>query len=294
MKIFLRNIKERFSMMTWMILGFSALVFSTSCSEESLPESGSQPDLNPPSAAFVAKQSDTDWMTFEMQNLSDEATDYVWDLGDGTTVTKDDQTSVFHTYAGEGEYTVSLKALDKLLQESVSSQVVLVEEPPTPPAILPNVLESSFEDNSLPDGTGDGRDSWRSDLGGVIQITSSPVFQGSQAAKFPKEGDRVGYQELQVSPNTDYIISYYYTMKEEAGGNMTVTILNKGISDLSEVADATLVANVGTDNTDSDTYVKVSLPFNTGLTGKIAILMTNEVVESRVDVFSIELVAPAP
>lgn len=294
MKNILRNINGRFSMMTWMIFGLGTLVLATSCSEESLPEAGSQPDLNPPEAKFVANQSDTDWLLYEMQNLSSESTDYAWDLGDGTVVVKDDNTSVFHTYAAEGEYTVTLKASDKLLQESVSSQVILVEEPPAPPAILPNILESSFEDNSLPDGTGDGRDSWRTDLGGVIQITSSPVYQGSQAAKFPSAGDRVGYQELQVSPNTDYIITYYYTMKEEAGGNMTVTVLNKSISDFSEVADATLVEHIGMDNTDSGTYVRVSLPFNTGLTGTIAILMTNAGVESRVDAFSIELVAPTP
>ena len=75
---------------------------------------------------------------------------------------------------------------------------------------------------------------------------------------------------------------------------MTVTILNGPIADLSEVADKTIVANVGTDQTDANEYVRVSLPFNTGNTGTIALLLTNEGVESRVDAMMIEYIAPAP
>ena len=58
----------------------------------------------------------------------------------------------------------------------------------------PIILEAGFEDDTLPEGGGDGRDSWRnSDLGGVIQITGSPVTFGDQGAKLPvPAGDRVG------------------------------------------------------------------------------------------------------
>ena len=39
----------------------------------------------------------------------------------------------------------------------------------------------------------------------------------------------------------------------------------------------------------SQTYVKVSIPFNTGTNGTIAILITNEGVECRADLFEIEV-----
>ena len=43
---------------------------------------------------------------------------------------------------------------------------------------LPMVSEGGFEDNTLADGTGDGRDSWKnSALGGTIQITSGPLVR---------------------------------------------------------------------------------------------------------------------
>jgi len=35
---------------------------------------------------------------------------------------------------------------------------------------IPMVSEGGFEDNTLAEGTGDGRDSWRNSLGGVIKL----------------------------------------------------------------------------------------------------------------------------
>ncbi|MFD1315105.1 PKD domain-containing protein [Namhaeicola litoreus] len=255
--------------------------------EFDLPEEGSIEDKTPPSANFGAMQSDTDWMTYTFSNLSNSATDYLWDFGDGNTSTELEPS---FTFPGEGTFSVTLTASDKLGVTSTVTKEVEVIEPEAPAALLPPVLEGSFEDGTLPDGSGDGRDSWRTDLGGVIQITSSPVYDGSQAAKFPSAGDRVGYQELTLTPNTDYKLIYYYTMKEEAGGNLTVSVLGGSITDLSQVPGATLASHIGTDNTSSDTYVKVELPFNTGANSTVAILITNEVVECRADGFSLELV----
>ena len=94
---------------------------------------------------------------------------------------------------------------------------------------------------------------------------------------------------MTVSANTDYVVTYYYTMKEDGDGSMTVAILGGGITDLDQAEAATLVKKVGTDQTDSGAYVKVDLFFNTGDNTTIAILMTNEGVESRVDEVSIAL-----
>ena len=261
-----------------------ALTFSMfSCSDFELPEAGSIPDLTPPSAAFGASVSPDNNLTINFANLSKSATDYMWDFGDGNTSTNKDASN---TYPDVGQYTVTLIASDKLGATSTTSQMVVVEEQK---AILPVIQEAGFEDGTLPDGSGDGRDSWRNDMGGVIQITSSPVYQGEQAAKFPSAGDRVAYQALTVSANTDYVVTYYYTMKEEDGGSMNVAILSGGITDLDQAEAATIVKEEGMDNSDSGTYTKVDLRFNTGDTTTIAILMTNVGVESRVDEVSIAL-----
>ncbi|WKK66445.1 PKD domain-containing protein [Lutimonas zeaxanthinifaciens] len=270
---------------TKVLMGFTmAITFSMfSCSDFELPEAGSIPDLTPPEAKFGAVVSPENNLTINFANLSTSATDYMWDFGDGNTSTDVDASN---TYADIGQYTVTLTASDKLGATSTTSQIVVVEEQK---AILPVIQEPGFEDGTLPDGSGDGRDSWRNDLGGVIQITSSPVYSGEQAAKFPSAGDRVGYQALTVSANTDYVVTYYYTMKEDGDGSMTVAILGGGITDLDQAEEATLVKKVGTDQADAGTYVKVDLFFNTGDNTTIAILMTNEGVESRVDEVSIAL-----
>ena len=160
-----------------------------------------------------------------------------------------------------------------------------------PAAIIPPILESSFEDNRLPNGIGDGRDSWRnSDLGGVIQITSSPVYEGSQASKFPSAGDRIAYQELTVTPNSDYILSYFYTLKTNNPGSITVSVIaGGGHTDLTAALAATIEAFEGTDQSSSSTYVPVSISFNSGANDTVSILVTNQGEEARIDSFSIAL-----
>lgn len=245
-------------------------------------------DATPPEAEFSFTQGvgpNEEWKDYTFANLSTSATTYSWDFGDGNTSTEVDGAN---TYAGEGTYTVTLTASDALGVTSTFSQTFEVVEPEAPMAIVPDILEASFEDNSLPDGTGDGRDSWRnSDLGGVIQITSSPVQNGAQAAKFPSAGDRIAYQELTVSPNSDYTIKYYYTIKTSNPGSITVSVLaGGGITDAS--AATTIASFEGTDQTSASDYVMVSLPFNTGANDTIAIYVSNQGEEARLDNFTIE------
>ena len=277
------NIKKLINTKVLMSLAVAMTFSLSSCSDFELPEAGSLPDLTPPSAAFGAVVSPDNNLKVNFANLSTSATDYVWEFGDGNSSTDKDASN---TYPDVGQYTVTLTASDKLGATSTSSQIVVVEEQK---AILPVIQESGFEDGTLPDGSGDGRDSWRNDMGGVIQITSSPVYQGEQAAKFPSAGDRVAYQALTVSANTDYVITYYYTMKESGDGAMTVAILSGGITDLDQAEAVTIVKEEGKDQADANTYTKVDLRFNTGDTTTIAILLTNVGVECRVDEVSIAL-----
>ena len=274
---------------TWsMFTAVLLLTLITSCEEEVYPEAGSLPDGTPPSAAFSATQGvgfDDEWRTYSFSNQSSSATDFSWDFGDGNSSTEFEPSNL---YPGEGTFTVSLTASDKLGVTSTYSEEITIVEPEAPSAIIPPILEAGFEDNSLPDGTGDGRDSWRLSGAGVIQITNSPVYNGSQAAKFPSAGDRAGYQAIEVTPNSDYTLSYYYTMKTSGTGNITVWILPGEVTEFSQIDTSEALASyVGTDQTDANTYVQVDLPFNTGANDKVAILITNEGVESRLDDVSI-------
>lgn len=269
-------------------LSVLTLFVAISCDfEYELPEAGSIADLTAPMASFSASQSEENFLNYSFSNLSVSATTYSWDFGDGNSSTSKDGTN---TYPSEGSYTVVLSVSDALGVQSTFSKIITVEEPPAPAAKVPTVLEASFEDNSLPDGSGDGRDSWRNDFGGVIQITSSPTQDGDQAAKFPSAGDRVAYQAgLEVTPNTDYVLTYYYTIKTSPEGSISLNVLGGGIASLSEVASKSLAEHVGSDQTDANAYVKVDLEFNSGANETIAILVTNQGSEARLDNISIDL-----
>ena len=257
-----------------------------SCEQFELPEAGSIADLTPPSANFSASLNG-DYLTYKFDNLSISATDYIWDYGDGNTSTDFNGANV---YDGEGTYTVTLTASDKLGVSSTYSSIITVVKPPKPVVLLPTILEAGFEDYDLPDGTGDGRDSWRTSLGEIMQITSSPVYEGSQAAKFPSDGTRIAYQELEVSPNADYVLTYYYTIKASPVGSITVSVLGGALTDLANAASQKIASFKGTDQTDDNTYVQVDLPFNSGNNTIVAIYATNEGAESRLDSFSIRVV----
>ena len=140
--------------------------------------------------------------------------------------TLEDQEIVFN-FPSPGDYMVSLVVTDNLgKSDATLSQVRVNQAVPTIP--VPEIGEPGFEDGSLFDGTGDGRDSWRtpsgaaadwSPFGGtttVPQINGNSelgrVPEGLQAAKMPADGTRVLYQEIDAVsythltlPTTPYV-----------------------------------------------------------------------------------------
>jgi PKD repeat protein len=276
-----------------MVLLLVAAISMPSCDfEYDLPETGSLPDLTPPSANFDFAATEADFLTFNFANLSSSATDFNWEFGDGNMSTDFEPS---HSFPDVGTYTVTLTASDKLGVVSTLTQEVLVEEPEAPEAILPVISESSFEDNSDIAGCGtaaDGRDCWRISGGKIFGITSGPVRTGSQGAKFDAGDPRVGYQALNVSPNTDYIVSVYYTMKTSpAGGEVRLAVLGKAIGDASEAEDAIIASVTGNNQDNSDEFIQLTVSFNSGDSSTIAIwLDSNNIAEARMDDVSIELV----
>ena len=258
---------------------------------DELAGSNSKVDEVFPEANFSYASSSEDFKEVKFTNLSTEAITFAWDFGDGNTSSEDDPTFVFT--AGEGTYPVSLTATDgNGVVGSSTIDVIVVEGP-----FQPIILEPGFEDDTLPEGGGDGRDSWRNnDLGGVIQITGSPVTFGDQGAKLPvPAGDRVGYQEITVDPDSNYDIRFWYTM---LGGStdpsLTVSVL--GVTEngatfttQEEVAQRTIASVTVTDDSEPDVYIQQKLSFNSGINNTVAIYFTNGGVEARLDDFTIDI-----
>lgn len=252
----------------------------TGCDELELPEAGSIADNTLPTANFSYAPSEADYLIVNFSNQSNSATTYSWSFPGGATSTSQDPS---FTFAAEGTYEVSLTATDgNGMSDSVTKQVEVVE-----PEIsfTPVILNPGFDEP----GEDSYRDHWRnSNLGGVIQITSSPVHEGEKAAKFPSGGDRIAYQLITVLPDTDYRVNFYYTMKTSPVGSLTVAILGGDVNDPAAVAGATLSSVTVNDQSSSSTYVASSVTFNSGDHSEIAIFVTNQGVESRLDTFSIE------
>lgn len=256
---------------------------------DDLPEANSKADTVFPEANFSYASSIDDFRTINFTNLSTEALSFAWDFGNGNTSVEEDPSFTFND---EGTYAVSLTATDgNGITGTTSIEVIVVEGP-----FQPIILEAGFEDDTLPEGGGDGRDSWRnSDLGGVIQITGSPVTFGDQGAKLPvPAGDRIGYQEITVDPETNYDLSFWYTMLSGSSDpRLIVSVLgvteNGPIETKDEATDATIASVTVTDDSEPDVYVQQKLSFNSGINNTVAIYFTNGDVEGRLDDFTIDI-----
>ncbi len=279
-----------FSLSVLFVLSIMGTIFIlASCEQQALPDVGSQPDLTPPSADFSTIPDNADSKKIKFSNLSSSATDFLWDFGDGNTSIDKEPSNLYPT---EGIYTVTLVATDKLnVSNSITKEVEVTE----PALFEPVILEPSFEDGMLEDDAGDGRDSWRisggnrpGGMGGVIQITSSPVLTGDQAAKLPSNNERAGYQLITVIPDSDYRVSFNYTMKTSPVGSLTVYILGGNVTDPADVAAATIASITVNDQTDANVYKMESIEFNSGSNTAIAIYFINDAVETRLDDFKIE------
>jgi len=273
------------------------LCFTVSCDdlyEYDLPETNSMTDENPPAASFAYAADPSDFTVVNFNNLSTEATTFLWDFGGGDTSSDKDPVHTFS--AGEGTYPVTLTASDALGASSVITIDVVV----APGPYQPFLVEPGFEDNTLPSGSGDGRDSWRnSTLGGVIQITGSPVTFGDQGAKMPASQDRIGYQEFIVEKNSTYDLGFYYTMlSNSADPSLTVAILGVSTSgpyaSREEAIAGTIASVTVNDDTDPDVYLESGLTFDSGENDLVAVFFYNGPVEARLDNFTIDIGVPGP
>ncbi|MDC0104515.1 PKD domain-containing protein [Bacteroidia bacterium] len=265
---------------TIFMMSILTIGYFSSCNELEYPEAGSIADLTPPSASFGTTPSEENYQEINFDNFSGSATDYSWDFGNGQTSTEKNPTVTYE----DGRYLVSLTASDKLGKSNIYEDSVIVVKPTS--TFQPTILNPGYDD----EGDDSYRNHWRNgDLGGVIQITSSPVHDGVKSAKLPSDGSRIGYQEFTVEEDVDYILEFWYTMKTTPAGTLTVAVLDGPVTDPASIPSRTIESVVLNDQTDANLYTKGTLEFNSGNSVKVAIYFNNADVESRIDTWSISI-----
>jgi hypothetical protein len=185
---------------------FTFLIAIVGCEDNNLPEIGSIADLTPPEALFASSQGigpDDEWKTYSFANLSSGATDYSWDFGNGSRSTSFEP---FTTFPGEGTFTVSLTASDKLGVESIYTEVIEVVEPIAVVIPDPVLINADFDRVAkLGSSNTCACSGWDNDDIGEQGESSSG--NGSDVVKFDNnEPDHI-YQEFAVTPNADYTIT---------------------------------------------------------------------------------------
>ncbi len=257
------------NIMSLFIMLVSTIAF-ISCEENELPETGSIEDLTPPSANFSYVSSTSDFKTILFTNLSASSSDFVWSFGDGGTST---EANPEYTYsAGEGTYSVKLISKDgNDLTDEITLDVSVVD------VLIPVFQCPSFECSD------------RSVWGGGN--SSSPYSgSGSPTPADGTSGAKIGAnstsqfldQTILVSPNTSYVVSFWFVSKSSGTHAGKLLIEDKD--------DNTAFINENVPLSDnSSTYETISYTFTTGAsTENLRFYMTAGDVEARFDLVEIK------
>ena len=269
--------------------------------EFDLPEANSKPDLTPPTAGFNATEDAANYLVYALGNTSSNATDYVWDFGQGSPADSLTTVNSFEAnveFPAEGTYLVTLTALDKLLASDIDSLYITVVEPEIPPTINPDVLNGNFDDgtsgwkpedctgcntnafNSSSDGSPnnyDGTPSGASKTAGAKYTSST----STDANGLPQASGstRYGVQVLNVTPNANYIIEYEYAIKVdnedvEGGDRVMIAMLEGAYTDGGVAAAAEpLAVALGDKAEDKGNFNIARAVFTAGASGQVTILM---------------------
>ncbi|WP_158838821.1 hypothetical protein [Polaribacter sp. L3A8] len=213
-----------------------------------------------------------------------------------TAATLQDQELIF-SFPDPGEYTVGLTVTDNLGKSAYTEKLITVNQA-IPTIATPEIGEPGFEDNSLFDGTGDGRASWKAPSsslwGSVFQVNSKSAGilpEGLQAAKFPSDGTRSLYQEIEVTQGATYVLTYFSAFNlDSEGGEMTVSVL---VPTTGSYAESLLTENIIASRTDTgagrvaDVFKKHAITFEAGDNETVIIYGRNKNDEIRIDSFDI-------
>jgi len=236
-------------------------------------------------SSFEVEQSDAgltgSWQTIFLTNTSVGGISYEWDFGDGETSTEENPE---HTYIADEDttYTIVLKITNADGEEQISTFDFDLIKPK--PYLVPDFLENGFElgdENLEPEG--DSRVFWTPDFSRVdgltetIQITANS-FEGLYAAKLPdtRENYRFGYQELTLTENINYRVTYKYSIKNvfDENGVLNIAMVTP-MTDWSELNTSIVASNTHEEFNEETGYVTGVLDFNSGTNTVLALIFYN-------------------
>jgi len=303
------------------VIGLFVIIFVLSCEETfefDLPETGSIMDLTLPEANFSYTPNPENFKILKFTNASNEATNYLWDFGEGivcdtttvngingvivcpfasdiTGITTQKDPAFVKFDAGEGDYEVTLTALDANDASETSTQMVEIRDVFVP--INPIIVLGDFESSSLTstwritpftDGTHDAPQS-TSD-GSKIDYEGNDTGSKTRGMKFHAGGSdpanpgsrRYGYQEITVSPSTadrtvKYVIEYEYAIKvaAAAGSNVTVQILDGHFEDGKDALVANVLAtSVSSELLGKGNFTTVKKEFTSNASGSVSVWLS--------------------
>jgi len=108
----------------WLLLPAMAITLFTACGDDDMPGGGGGTDDPIASFQFAVNPNNPFEVTFT--NFSQNATTYAWDFGDGNSSSDKDPV---HTYAGAGDYTVTLTASNSDGQNAQRSESLSITDP---------------------------------------------------------------------------------------------------------------------------------------------------------------------
>jgi PKD repeat protein len=290
-----------------MVFSISAIIFVVSCEEAfefDLPEAGSIPDLILPQANFSTAPDPENFRKIKFTNTSNEATNYLWDFGGGDTSTEKDPIYTF--VAGEGDYEVTLTALDANDALGTSTQIIEVRDVFVP--INPNVINGDFENKTFstnwgqidtsgfssttPNTSSDG--SWLKYDGTDNGSKTGGMKFSSSASNLGNPGSRrFAYQPVKVSETTvdrtvKYIVEFEYSLKTGGlGSYINVQILDGYFDTVANaLASTPLMESINDDSEQigHTAFTTVKKEFTSNASGEVAIfIFASTTVDAYID-----------
>ncbi|WP_158979264.1 hypothetical protein [Cellulophaga sp. L1A9] len=304
MKHKLNTLKNAISL----VLGVLAMIFVVSCEEAfefDLPDTGSIADLTLPEANFSYIPNPENFRIVSFTNESSESTNYVWDFGEGVicdgvdgvcsteSTTTDKDVAFVRFNAGEGDYEVTLTALDANEASGVLTQIVEVRDVFV--AINPTVENGDFENKTFdtdwgqigttgfssttPNTSSDG--SWLDSDGVDTGAKTGGMKFSASASNLDNPGSRrFAYQPIKVSETTadrtvKYIVEFEYSFKSAAtpGSSITLQILDGYFDEVSDaLASTPLTEEINDEILGNTVFTTVKKEFTSNASGEVAIL----------------------
>jgi PKD repeat protein len=228
--------------------------------------------------------------TFEnLTNLNDADT-FTWDFGDGN---QSNDANPTHSYADAGRYLVTFTATGSLGAAQLIDSVFVATEL--------KINNGTWDDEAVKD---DNRTAWRnptlealaddffgnSDYFAKATSSNNHTIDGSYAANLTTNNTsskpkRWLYQDIIVSPNSSYTITFWMKQIPDSGCTTYVNIYEDHFDkpefiDVSEKIIATQSYNDATGSSTGD-WVEQKITFETGTSSEIVFFMSNDVSASE-------------